>query len=140
MSKRRRDHRNDLGSIFAASVITVLGTGICCILYAVGMPAASPWILVLIITPAVFGLAALVGVRWPKMGTGLEFWNAVFRSRTQDDRAIDYQPRRVDPAPIGTPGQQQPTTADEVREIRLLSTNTWVPTRSRKKNDNDFPD
>ena len=140
MSKFRRNHRNDLGSVFAVSFITVLGTGICCTLYAVAAPTVSLWFLALIMTPAALCLAALVGVRWPRMGTGLEFWHAVFRSRAEADRGVDYQPRRIDPEPISSAGQQKPITADEVRDIRLMSTNTWVPTRSRKENDNDFLD
>ena len=140
MPKFRRNHRNDLGSVFAVSFITVLGTGICCTLYAVAAPRVSLWFLTLIMTPSALCLAALVGVRWPKMGTGLEFWHAVFRSRADADRGVDYQPRRIDPEPIRSSGQQKPITADEVRDIRLMSTNTWVPTRSRNKKNDDILD
>tara|TARA_B100000530_G_scaffold104957_1_gene64968 strand:+ start:116 stop:538 length:423 start_codon:yes stop_codon:yes gene_type:complete len=140
MSKFRRKHRNDLGSVFAVSVITVLGTGICSTLYAVAAPRISLWFLALIMTPAVLCLAALVGIRWPKMGTGLEFWHAVFRNRVDDDPSIDYQPRRIDPKTIMRPGQQKPITADEVRNLNLVSTNAWVPTRTRKNNQDDILD
>jgi hypothetical protein len=91
-------------------------------------------------TPAVLCLAALVGIRWPKMGTGLEFWHAVFRNRVDDDPSIDYQPRRIDPKTIMRPGQQKPITADEVRNLNLVSTNAWVPTRTRKNNQDDILD
>jgi len=104
----------------------------------VGERDPSPWILAWIVTPAVLCLATLVGVRWPKPGTALEFWHAIARSRMEGDRTVDYQPRRIDPQPIGTPGEQQPITADEVREIQLLSSNTWVPSQTRKESADDF--
>ena len=140
MSKFRRKHRNDLGSVFAVSFITVLGTGICCTLYAVAAPTVSLWFLALIMTPAALCLASLVGIRWPKMGTGLEFWHTVFRSRADADRSVDYQPRRIDAKPIMPPGQQKPITADEVRNLNLVSTNAWVPTRTRNNNKDDILD
>ena len=138
MPKPRRRHRNDLGSIFAASVITVLGTGTSCAIYAVGSQNDSLFLQALIIAPALLFLAALIGVRWPKLGSGLEFWNSVFRSRADADHGVDYQPRRRDPEPVGTSGQQEPITAEEVREIRLLSSNTWVPSRTRKTPGDEF--
>ena len=140
MPKLRRKHRNDLGSIFAASVIIVLGTGGSCIIYAVGSPNGSPSLLALIVAPAVLFLAGMVGVRWPKFGSGLEFWRVVFRSRLNADCGADYQPRRTEPEPISKPGQQQPITASEVREIQLLSANTWVPSRTRKKRGDEYLD
>ena len=85
-------------------------------------------------------LAALVGVRWPKLGTGLEFWHSVFRSRSGADDGVDYEPRRIEPKHVSSRGQQQPITANEVREIRLLSTNTWVPSRMRKTRTDDVLD
>lgn len=138
MPKPRRRHRNDLGSIFAASVITVLGTGTSCAIYAVGSPNDSLLPQILIIGPALLFLAALVGVRFPRPGTGLEFWNAVFRSRADGDQGVDYQPRRRDPQPVCTSEQRRPITAREVREIQLLSSNTWVPTRRRRTREDEF--
>lgn len=138
MPNLRRRHRNDLGSIFAASVITVLGTGTSCAIYAVGSSNDSWLLQALIIAPALLFLSALIGVCWPKLGSGLEFWGAVFRSRADPDHGIDYQPRRRDPEPVHASGQQKPITANEVREIRLLNNNTWVPSRTRKTSEDDF--
>lgn len=133
MQKPRRRHRNDLGSVFAASVVTVLGAAISTILFTVGSPDSSPWLVGLIIVPAVLFLAALVGVRWPRLGTRLDFWHTVFRGRAGADHGLDYEPHPVRREAVKIVGQRKPITAEEVREIQLLSANTWVPVRGQKK-------
>ncbi|MCH2203477.1 MAG: hypothetical protein MK102_16040 [Fuerstiella sp.] len=138
MSKRQRKHRNDLGSLFAASFTVVLGAGIACAMFAVGTRDTSSWFIVLIICSAAMMLAAIIGIRWPNVRTGLAFWHTTFRTRAKTDRSVDYQPCPIDRERMGTPGRQKPITADEVREIRLLSGNTWVPSRSRRKHDDNF--
>ncbi len=133
MQKPRRSHRNDLGSVFAASVVTVLGAGISSTLFAVGSPESSSWVVALIIAPSTLFLAVLVGVRWPKMGTGLDFWHVVFRCRADDARGVDYQPRRIRQKLNRVTGRQQPITVHEMRQIQLLSNNIWVPSRRHRK-------
>jgi hypothetical protein len=133
MRRPRRSHRNDLGSVFATAVIVVLGGGVCSILYALGSPHASPWTHGIIITVAGLVLAALIGVRFPRVSTGLEFWNAMFQGRADRDLPIDYSPEPIRPQETGRPGQQQPITAEKLRDIKLMSSNTWVPTRGRKR-------
>ena len=133
MQKRRRSYRNDLGSVFAASVVTVLGAGISTALFAVGSPESSPWMVAVIIAPSTLFLAALVGVRWPKFGTGLDFWHVVYRGRAHADRSVDYQPRKIRQKLNQRTARQQPITVHQVRQIRLLSTNVWVPSRRHRK-------
>ncbi len=133
MRSPRRSHRNDLGSVFATAVIVVLGAGVCSVLYAAAEPGGSVWIHGIIITVAVLFLAALIGVRFPRLNTGLEFWNAMFRGRTDRDLPIDYSPESIRPQETGRPGQQKPVTAEKLRDIKLMSSNTWVPTRGRKQ-------
>lgn len=141
MPKRRQPYRNDLGSIFAASVSTALGVGFCCVLFAVGSPASSLWNLWLIVAAGALLLATLVAFTWRNSGIGLDFWHTVFRARAEDARGLDYTPRKVDTSDNSTPGGQRPITADEVREIKLMSVNTWVPARDRKKrNDDEYLD
>ena len=131
MSKKQRSHRNDLGSLFAASVVLTLGAAICAILYLTGSPQLSVWRIAAIICIPVTMLAALIGVRFPKPGTGLTFWNAMFTSRSGRDEPAAYEPRRMETGPSGPPVQPRPATAEEVREIHALSANTWVPSRDR---------
>ena len=140
MPRPRRSHRNDLGSVFATAVIVVLGAGVCSVLYAAANPTGSVWIHGVIVTIAVLFLAALIGVRFPRLGTGLEFWNAMFRARTDRDLPIDYTPESIRPQPSGRPGQQRPVTAEKLRDIKLMSSNTWVPTRGRRRSAEDEND
>lgn len=138
MMKRQRKHGNDSGSLFAASFTVVLGSGISCIMFAAAAREVSSWFMALILCSAVMFLAMLVVIRWPNLGTGLEFWCAAFRPRTRTDHTVDYQPCPIDRKRTVPPARQKPITADEVREIRLLSGNTWVPSRSRKKHSDEF--
>jgi hypothetical protein len=132
MPKPRRSHRNDLGSVFATAVIVVLGAAVCSVLYASATPNGSAWTHGIIITVAVLFMATLIGVRVPRISTGLEFWNAMFRARADRDLPIDYTPESIRPQATGRVGQQQPVTAQKLRDIRLMSSNAWVPTRGRK--------
>jgi len=137
MPKPRRSHRNDLGSVFATAVIVVLGAAVCSVLYAAATPNGSAWTHGIIITVAAVFLAVLIGVRFPRMSTGLEFWSAMFQGRTDRDLPIDYSPESIRPQETGRPGQQQPITADKLRDIRLMSSNAWVPSRGRKRSAED---
>lgn len=141
MPKSRRPHRNDLGSLFAASVVTVLGTGLCCMLFAVGTRDGSIWPILMIAAPAVVFLF-MVGVRWQGSGSGsgLGFWHVLFRSRADRTRDLDYEPRRAESDRVSPEGQQRPITASEVREIQLLNGNTWVPARGRRSKDDEYLD
>lgn len=140
MPKPRRPHRNDLGSLFAASVVTVLGTGLCCLIFAAGARDGSIWPVLMIAAPAAVFLSLLVGVRSQGNGTGLQFWHVLFRSRAKNNRDVDYEPRRADDDRVTPAGQQRPITASEVRDIQLLSGNTWVPSRGRRKKDTEYLD
>ena len=135
MRRSRRSHRNDLGSLFATSVVVVLGMTICLVLYLVGHPRPSVWVEAGIVATALFFLSAALGIRMPRPGSGLEFWHSLFRSRADTDRSVDYTPEILRPHDPGRPGQNRPVTAEELRELRLLSSSTWVPSRSRRRKD-----
>ena len=119
--------------------MTILGAGICVVLFMVGDPNGAPWLVALIVGVAVLLLGTIIGIRVPRPGSGLGFWNALFGTRADRDQPIDYEPRPVKTSFGQTTGSQQPITVDEVRDIRELSTTTWVPSRLRRRraDDND---
>lgn len=137
MRRSRRSHRNDLGSLFATSVVVVLGMTICLVLYLVSQPRPSIWVEAGIVATALFFLGTALGIRMPRPGSGLEFWHSLFRERADSERAVDYTPEILRPHDPSRPGQNRPATAEELRELRLLSSSTWVPSRSRRRKDTD---
>ena len=140
MRKQRRKHRDDLGSVFATSVIVVLGGGVCAMMFAAGAPNAPAWLHLAILGGAGLLLIVALAVRIPRGGTGLEFWNSFHQDRREHDMPIDYTPEPVQRKQEGRPGQQKPITANEVRELRLNSTNTWVPSKERLRRTQDQDD
>ena len=139
MPKLRRGHKNDLGSLFAASIVTAFGAAVCAILFMIGDPEGSPWVIALIAGIAFVLLATILGVRIPRSGSSLGFWYAFFGTRAGRDQPVDYEPRPVRTQYGQSVGNQRPITAEEVRDIRELSTTTWVPSRlsSRSKESGD---
>jgi len=131
MRKQRRKHRDDLGSVFATSVIVVMGGGVCAMVFAAGAPNAPEWLHPAILGGAGLLLVAFLAVRIPRGSTGLEFWNSLHQDRREHDKPIDYTPEPIQRKQGGRIGQQKPITAEEVREIRLNSSNTWVPSKER---------
>ena len=136
MPKPKR-HRNDLGSVFATTVVVVLGTGLCLAMYTIGTSQASLWVQVGIIASSAIFLCLLMGIRLPRFSSGLQIWYSVARAKADENKVIDYVPQSATPQDHSRFGQRRPITAEEVREIRLTSGSTWVPTRSRKRSSSD---
>ena len=136
MPKPKR-HRNDLGSVFATTVVVVLGTGLCLAMYSIAASQASLWVQAGIIVSSAIFLCLLMGIRLPRFSSGLQIWYSVARAKADENKAIDYVPRSATPRDHSPLGQRRPITAKEVREIRLASGSTWVPTRNGKRSSSD---
>ena len=139
MVKRRRGHRKDLGSLFAASIVIVAGAAVCSALFLVGDPDASPWLLAPIGAIVGMFLAVIIGVRIPRLSSGLGFWHAFFGTQTADRENFTYEPRRAGGGGHTGSANHRPITAQEAHEIHMLSTSTWIPsrTRNRRLSEND---
>jgi len=131
MVKSRRGQRNELGSLFAASIVIVAGAVVCSILFMAGDPEGSPWLIAMIVGVAVLFMTAIIGIRFPRIRFGLGFWSVFFGDRSRGGDELDYQPRRVHTGQHQPSVNPRPITADEARDIHLLSTSTWVPSRLR---------
>lgn len=132
MPKPKR-HRNDLGSVFATTVVVVLGTGLCLGMYSIGTSQASLWVQAGIVASSAIFLCLLMGIRLPRFSSGLQIWYSVARAKADENKAIDYVPQSAKPQDHSPGGQRRPITAKEVREIRLTSGSTWVPTGNQKR-------
>lgn len=133
MARRSRSSRDDSGSLLAAVLITILGTLFCVIttaavapesLWLVGSIAAGPAVCLVLITI----LQRFSRVR----GSGLSFFGRASRS-FRDDGVREYHPRKATARPTAFSGGNQPITAEEARDLRLTSANTWIPARGRKR-------
>ena len=137
MPKKFFHSRNDAGSLLASVFILTLGFGCCLFLVAVVSPnsiANTAWGLGGVL--CVF-LTLIVLQRFGKVpNANLGFLSSTARTR-RDDGVADYEPRIAGQSrSSSTVGTNQPISAQEAHEIKVMSANTWVPAksgRSRKK-------
>ena len=134
MPKRFHHSRNDAGSLLASVFILALGFGCCLFLVALISPesfAITAWglggVLSVLLTLIVLQRFGKV----PKSNLGFLFSTA--RNR-RDDGLADYEPRIAGQSQsASTVGTNQPISAQEAHEIKVMSANTWVPANSGRR-------
>ncbi len=132
---KRFNNRNDSGSLLASIFILALGGGTSLFTVAAMSPSSLPkamWTVGGIVS------AFMVFIILHRMGkvpqADLSFLLASHRNR-RCDGTTDYQPRKLDEGRKNVIGTNQPISAEEARDIKQTSSNTWVPspTRGKKK-------
>lgn len=136
---KRWGHRRDDGGSMLATVIVIFGGAALCTLIAMLAPKRSEWLIGGVITIAILFVATVIRMRYSSGGgSSLGFWFSLKSNPADDGIAGQYRPRKVknraDEAPSGT---QRPITAQEVRDIKDTSANTWVPSRDTKSTTDD---
>ncbi len=126
--------RDDAGSMLATVIVVGLGAGLCSLLGLAGTSSAYDWIVITVLVTALLMLGLLTAYRYfrnedPNLG----FWHAVARNHREEGLAAQYRPRKVEDGQQGAPvDTHKPITADEVHEIQITSSRTWVPSRGTK--------
>lgn len=132
MPRKLFHRRDDAGSMLATVIVVGLGAGLCSFLALAAASSAFDWIVVAVLVAALLMLGVVTSYRYfrnedPNLG----FWNAVARNHREAGLAAQYRPRKVENVPeTVAPDPNQPITADEVHEIQVTSSNTWVPSRA----------
>jgi hypothetical protein len=131
MARKWFHRRDDAGSMLATVIVVGLGAGLCSFLALAGTSSTFDWIVLAVMVAALFALGGVTSYRYYRNeDPNLGFWNAVARNHREERLAAQYRPRKVenvDEAVAADPNK--PITADEVHEIQVTSSNTWVPSR-----------
>ena len=133
MRKRWTRKRDDGGSMLA-TVIVIFGGAALCGLITLMDAKQSDWVFWGVIASAFLFVAFIIRLRYSNGNSrsNLGFWSSVKHNPADDGIAGQYRPRRVKTrANEVRTGTQQPITAQEAREIKDSSANTWVPSRDR---------
>ncbi|MEO2014567.1 MAG: hypothetical protein ABGZ53_09350 [Fuerstiella sp.] len=129
MAKKLFHRHDDAGSMLATVIVVGLGAGLCSFLGLAATSSAFDWIVMAVLATALLMLGLLTSYRYfrnedPNLG----FWNAVARNHREEGLAAQYRPRKVEDNQEKTPvDPHKPITADEVHEIQITSSRTWVP-------------
>lgn len=135
MGRRFQSNRGDSGSLLASLFILALGGAGCLFTVAAMAPSSLPWA-----AGSVGGVFAVFVIfivlqRFGKgPGTSLGFLLSS-RRNTRDDGLKDYEPRKAGDQRSSSAGTNRPISAEEAHEIRITSSNTWVPAKGRKRSE-----
>ncbi len=135
MAGKWKSRRDDAGSMLAAVIVIVGGAGVCAFVGALDQSEAGAWMLGGVVVFAAMLLWWIVWYRYSRnvSQSGLAFWHMFGRSHREDGLAAQYRPRKVGEGNSNRPsGTNRPITAEEAKEIRATSANTWVPSKNRE--------
>ena len=137
MPKKWFHRRDDAGSMLATVIVVGLGAGLTSFLVLAGTSSDYDWIVLVVFVIALVMLGAVTLYRYYRNeDPSLGFWNAVARNHREEGLAAQYHPRKVENVPEKlSVDPNKPITADEVHEIHVTSSNTWVPSRGGKGSD-----
>jgi len=134
MSKKWFHRRDDAGSMLATVIVIGLGAGLCSFLALAGTSSSFDWIVLAVLVAALLILGGVTTYRYfrnedPSLG----FWNAVARNHREEGLAAQYRPQKAENVQeMESVNPNKPITADEVHDIQVTSSNTWVPSRGGK--------
>jgi len=134
MPKKWFHRRDDAGSMLATVIVVGLGAGLCSFLGLAATSSGYDWIVIAVMATALLLLGLLTAYRYYRnQDPSLGFWNAVARNHREEGLAAQYRPRKIEEREEKTAiDPNQPITADEVHEIQVTSSRTWVPSRGSK--------
>ncbi|MCP4783115.1 MAG: hypothetical protein GY903_25365 [Fuerstiella sp.] len=134
MPKNWFHRRDDAGSMLATVIVVGFGAGLSSFVGLALASSAYDWIVIAVVATALLMLGLLTSYRYFRNEeANLGFWNAVARNHREEGLASQYRPRKVEDGEEKEPvDPNKPITADEVHEIHVTSSNTWVPSSGRK--------
>ena len=140
MTKKWFHRRDDAGSMLATVIVVGLGAGLCSFLALAATSSTFDWIVLAVMVASLFALGVVTSYRYYRNeDPNLEFWNAVARNHREEGLAAQYHPRKVENGDeVDSADPNKPITADEVHEIQVTSSNTWVPSRGGRNSDDSY--
>ena len=137
MAGRWKRSRDDAGSMLATVIVIAGGAGLCSFMCLMDTSAFGDWMLALVVGGSLLAIGLIVRYRYSRNSSGgLGFWHMLHRNSNDDGIAAQYRPALVrDKQSLASDGNNTPITADQAREIRITSSNTWVPSRAVIRDD-----
>ncbi len=133
MGKRWQSNRNDAGSLLASVFILALGASGALFTVAAMSPSSMPKAMWSVGSVVAVFVVFIVLQRFGKVPAGDLRFLLTSQKNRRDDGVGDYMPRKVGEGRTVPPGTNQPSSAEEVHEIKVTSLNTWVPSQSKTR-------
>ena len=129
MARKFRRNRSDGGSMLATMIIIAFAAILCSWIVLIAETEFRDWLILGIIVGSILSMCALLKYRYGGLQeNSLAFWKSAFSNHSDDGLASSYRPQKLKNSHSKSgQSENRPASAEELRDIRESSANTWVP-------------